>query len=100
MSSIVASACDRAPITSAASEDDNTLRVSSFKSVFINLGEGSWIGINAPLVRARVTWRILTSNTRLFNRVDSQLLKDIDHLADYTHVPVSVNVAAYQPQPS
>jgi hypothetical protein len=41
VSSIVVSTCDKVPITSAASEHDNTLRVSAFKSVFINLREGS-----------------------------------------------------------
>jgi hypothetical protein len=41
VSSIVVSTCDKAPITSAASEHDNTLPVSAFKSVSINLREGS-----------------------------------------------------------
>jgi hypothetical protein len=44
----VASTCDKAPITIAGSEHDNALRVSAFKSVFINLREGWWNGIDAP----------------------------------------------------
>ena len=74
--------CDKAPINSAESEHDDSLLVSISKGVFIDMGEGSWDGIDTPCCEGQRHVAILHGDSGHFNPVHSQLPKDTDHSDD------------------
>ena len=59
--------CDKAPINSAESEHDDRLLVSISAGVFIDMGEGSWDGIDTPCCEM---WPFCPGDSGGYNRVE------------------------------